>query len=94
MSVEVVLPTVLRELADGRDSLAVDVGEGADVDTVLDRLDAAYPVLGRRLRDEAGGIRRHVNVFVDGDEVRTRGGGSVSVPDGSVVLVLPSVAGG
>ena len=94
MSVTVVLPGVLREYAEGADEVRVDVATDATVADVLAALERGHPLLGRRLRDETGALRRYVNVFVDGDEVRTREGVATAVKDGAVVHVLPSVAGG
>ena len=51
-------------------------------------------MLARRIRDETGTVRRFVNVYVDGEDVRFAGGLATSVRDGTVVQVLPSVAGG
>ena len=50
--------------------------------------------MGRRLRDETGALRRHVNLFVDGDDVRALQGPRTALHDGAVLHVLPSVAGG
>ena len=93
MSVEVVLPGVLADLAGGAKHLDVDVSGGTVAD-LLDVLAAEHPLLGRRIRDETGKVRRFVNVYVDGDDVRFQGGLSTPVPDGAEVQVLPSVAGG
>ncbi len=93
MTAEVVLPGVLADLAGGDKHLAVDVGAGTLRD-VLDRLDERHPLLGRRIRDETGAVRRFVNVYVDGDDVRFGQGLATPVADGAVVQVLPSVAGG
>ena len=93
MSVEVVLPGVLADLAGGTKHLRVEPDGGTLAD-LLDTLAAAHPALGRRIRDEAGAVRRFVNVYVDGDDVRYAGGLDTAVPDGAVVQVLPSVAGG
>ena len=93
MSAEVVLPGVLADLAGGAKHLTVDVGGGTLRD-LLDLLDADHPLLGRRIRDETGQVRRFVNVYVDGDDVRFTDGLATPVPDGAVVQVLPSVAGG
>ena len=93
MSVEVVLPGVLADLAGGTKHLQVDPAGGTLAD-LLDTLAAAHPALARRIRDEAGAVRRFVNVYVDGDDVRYAGGLGTPVPDGAVVQVLPSVAGG
>jgi molybdopterin synthase sulfur carrier subunit len=91
VSAEVVLPGVLADLAGGARRLTVD---GSTVGDVLDSIAADYPVLARRLRDETGAIRRFVNVYVDGNDVRGEHGLATEVPDRSVVQVLPSVAGG
>ena len=93
MGVEVVLPGVLADLAGGTRHLEVDPGGGTLAD-LLDTLAVVHPRLARRIRDEAGALRRFVNVYVDGDDVRFAGGLGASVPDGAVVQVLPSVAGG
>ncbi len=95
--VEVVLPGVLAQDAGGARSLAIELAAGPSPSVVRDVLDAVaatHPLLGRRLRDEAGTVRRHVNLFVDGDDVRGTGGQDTHVRDGATVLVLPNVSGG
>ena len=92
MSAEVVLPGVLADLAGGARHLTVDAG-GTLAD-LLDRLDTRHPLLVRRIRDETGAVRRFVNVYVDGDDVRFAQGLATPVVEGAVVQVLPSVAGG
>ena len=94
MSVEVVLPGVLADLAGGSKHVEIDVGEAGTLTTVLDRLADGRPLLDRRIRDETGQLRRFVNVYVDGDDVRFDQGVDTPVKDGAVVQVLPSVAGG
>ena len=93
MAAEVVLPGVLADLAGGTKHLQVEPAGGTLAD-LLDTLAAVHPALARRIRDEAGAVRRFVNVYVDGDDVRYAGGLGTPVPDGAVVQVLPSVAGG
>ena len=93
MSVEVLLPGVLADLAGGSRRLAVRPEEGT-LGGLLDALAAEHPLLTRRIRDETGALRRFVNVYVDGEDVRWDGGLAAAVPDGAVVQVLPSVAGG
>ncbi|MBM7807931.1 molybdopterin converting factor small subunit [Geodermatophilus bullaregiensis] len=91
--VEVLLPGVLADLAGGLRRLEVRPAE-ATLAGLLDALGAEHPVLERRIRDEAGALRRFVNVYVDGEDVRFTGGLAAAVPGGAVVQVLPSVAGG
>ena len=96
MTVQVVLPGVLADLVGGARHLAVAVpnGSGATLGDVLDRLAADHPLLARRIRDETGAVRRFVNVYVDGEDVRFQDGVGTRVEDGAVLQVLPSVAGG
>ncbi len=98
MQVEVVLPGVLASDAEGARQVVIevpaDVPGGAQAWHVLDRLAERHPRLGRRLRDESGVVRRHVNLFVDGTDVRMTGGLQTRMHDGATLLVLPSVAGG
>jgi molybdopterin synthase sulfur carrier subunit len=93
MSVQVLLPGVLADLAGGAKHLDVDAPGGTVAD-LLDTLAAVHPLLARRIRDETGALRRFVNVYVDGEDVRFEQGLATSVRDGTVVQVLPSVAGG
>lgn len=98
-SVVVVLPAALRDEADGRSTVTVSVtaatvSAAVTVGRVLDALAAAHPRLERRLRDERGTLRRHVNVFVAGDDCRALLGQDTPVPDGAEVVVLPNIAGG
>jgi molybdopterin converting factor small subunit len=94
VTVEVVLPGSLADLAGGTKHIEVDVGESATLASVLDGLAEGRPLLDRRIRDETGQLRRFVNVYVDGDDVRFEQGVATTVKDGAVVQVLPSVAGG
>jgi molybdopterin converting factor small subunit len=94
MSVQVVLPGFLADLAGGARHVDVDVGSDGTLAAVLDGLVADRPTLERRIRDETGALRRFVNVYVDGEDVRYERGLDTAVKDGAVVHVLPSVAGG
>ena len=93
MSVQVVLPGVLADLAGGSKHLDLDP-TGSTLADLLDELASRHPLLGRRIRDETGQVRRFVNVYVDGDDVRFTQGLATEVRDGAEVQVLPSVAGG
>ncbi len=93
MSVQVLLPGALAGLAGGARHVELRPGGGTVAD-VLDALAVEHPVLCRRIRDETGQVRRFVNVYVDGDDIRFAGGLGAPVEDGAEVHVLPSVAGG
>ena len=91
MSVTVRIPTQLRSLAGGSSEVHV---EGATVAEVLKSLDAAHSGFGDRLFDEAGKLRRFVNVFVADEDIRFAEGLETPVADGTTVSIVPAVAGG
>ena len=89
------LPSVLADVAGGRRSLAVELeGEKATVADLLDLVAGTYPHLGRRLRTESGELRRHVNVYADGQDVRASAGIHTVLDADAVVMVIPAVSGG
>ena len=88
------LPQALAEHAGGARELTLDIGASASLSEVLDGLRRAAPAVGRRVQDETGAIRRYVNVYVGDDECRALDGLETTVPAGTVLYVIPSVAGG
>lgn len=92
--ISVVLPGVLQPLAGGQSSLTAPADGPVSVGKLLDAVTADFTVLGRRLRDETGALRRFVNIYVDGDDVRRLQGLATEVRPGQEVLVIQSVAGG
>ena len=92
------LASVLRDHAGGQSSVDLaldpDPGDEATVGAVLDELERLHPAVARRIRDERGVLRRHVNVFVDDEECRRLGGLDAPVRDGTEVSVLAAVSGG
>jgi sulfur-carrier protein len=91
MSAKVRIPTQLRPLAGGASE--VDLA-GGTVAELLKALDAAHPGFGERLFDEAGKLRRFVNIFVADEDVRFLQGLETPVGDGATVSIVPAVAGG
>ena len=91
MSLSVRIPTQLRTLTGGSGEVQV---EGATVGEALKALDAAHPGMGDRLFDEAGNLRRFVNVFLADEDVRFLEGLATPVGDGQTLSIVPAVAGG
>lgn len=91
MSITVQIPTALRRLTSGIGNLncsATNLGELFNV------LDEKFPELKPHLRDEAGEIRRFLNVYVNEEDIRFLGGPTYAFQDGDEVLLVPSIAGG
>jgi sulfur-carrier protein len=91
--VELRLPSTLADVAGGRRIVVLSPAP-LTVGDLLDHLDDELPGVVRRIRDESGALRRFVNVYVDGDDVRHLDGLDTPLHEGSLVQVLPSVAGG
>jgi sulfur-carrier protein len=92
--ISVVLPGVLQPLAGGQSILTTPADGAVTVGSLLDSVTGTYPVLARRLRDETGALRRYVNIYVNGEEVRRLRGLETEVSAGQEVLIIQSVAGG
>jgi sulfur-carrier protein len=91
MAVTVKLPTQLRDAVGGVSTLQV---QGATVGEVLDAVFEAHGELRDRLSDNDGTLRRFVNVYVGGEDIRFGDGLQTAVADGAEVQILPAVAGG
>ena len=91
MSAVVKLPTQLRAAAGG--AAHVDV-TGGTVAEVLEQLFTLHGELRERLCDEDGVLRRFVNVYVCGEDIRFGDALQTQVPDGAEIQILPAVAGG
>lgn len=92
--ISVLLPGVLQPLAGGQSRLTTPAGGTVTAEWLLDAITGEYPVLRRRLRDETGSVRRYVNIYVNGNEIRRLQGLATEVAPGQEVLILQSVAGG
>ena len=91
MSVIVRIPTPLRKLTTDQDSVSAD---GASLSECISSLEASYPGLKERLCDESGELRRFVNIYVNGEDVRFLQGLGTPLKDGDEVSIVPAVAGG
>ncbi len=85
------LPGVLRSYCAGASRLSIVAG---NVREVLEQLEGSQAALYRNLCDETGALRRHLNVFVNSDNVRDLAGIDTTLRAGDVVTFLPAVSGG
>ena len=89
--VRVRIPTPLRSATDGAAELSLDA---SDVASVLLELENRYPAIRGRLRDEEGAVRRFVNLYVNGEDVRFKNGLETELSSGDELSIVPAVAGG
>jgi len=90
VAVLVKIPTQLRSATAGESETHV---EGSTVGEVLDALYEQFEELRERIAQD-GGLRRFVNVYVSGEDIRFLDGLETEVDDGDEVTILPAVAGG
>lgn len=91
MTITINVPSPLRQYSGGRSRLEISA---ADVRTSLTTLREDYPALYRSVCDETGAIRRHVNVFVNNDNVKSLGGLDTALGTGDEVFIIHAVSGG
>ena len=87
----VLIPTPLRLLTNGRDAVQV---QAATVGEVIAALETEFPGIRSRLCDDDGGLRRYVNVYVDGEDVRFLEELETKLEPKAEVSIVPAIAGG
>lgn len=91
MPTPVSIPTPLRPLTDNLDTVEV---EGATVTELLAALEKKYPGIAERLLDDKGNVRRFVNIYVNGEDIRFLQDKETPVKPGEEVSIVPAIAGG
>ena len=91
MSVRVRVPTPLRKFTNGADEVNA---QGLNIRAIVDDLERSYPGIRERICDETGKIRRFVNVYVNGDDIRFLQNLETSLKDGDNISIVPAIAGG
>ena len=91
MPVQVLIPTPLQKFTNDEASVSLDAGS---VEALIDALDGRYPGLKGRLCDEAGKLRRFLNVYVNSEDIRFLDHQATPLKDGDEVSIVPAVAGG
>src|SRR6476646_5714428 len=91
MPAKVRIPAPLRKLT--KEQAVVDIS-GKTVDEILANLEKNYPGMKERICDENGQIRRFINVFVNGEDIRFKDGAKTAVAEGAEISIIPAIAGG
>lgn len=85
------VPTPMRKITGGQNKIQI---QAATVHDAIDAANQAYPGFGERILDNDGEIKRFINVFVNGVDVRTLQGRDTPLQDKDEVAVIPAMAGG
>ena len=89
--IKVLIPTPLRKLTGEQETVTVDA---ESVTTLMAALDAYHPGIGGRLMDEEGNLRRFVNLYVNGEDIRFLQNKETPLKEGDEVSIVPAIAGG
>jgi molybdopterin synthase sulfur carrier subunit len=85
------IPTPLRKLTN---ELEVVQAAGANIGEVINSLDQAFPGLKERIVDDAGNVRRFVNIFVNDEDIRFLEEKATTVKEQDEISIVPAIAGG
>jgi sulfur-carrier protein len=91
MSVRVRVPTPLRTLTGGQADVTA---EGGDVASCLSDLEAKFPGMANRILESDGEVKRFVNLFVNGEDIRFLQGTGTALKTGDELSIVPAMAGG
>jgi len=91
MAVKVRIPTPLRKFTQGADEVSA---QGNNVKAIVEDLEKSFPGIKERICDETGKVRRFVNVYVNGDDIRFLQNLETSLKEGDSSSIVPAIAGG
>ena len=91
MIVRVRVPTPLRKFTKGADEVTA---QGNTIRALVEDLERQFPGIRERICDETGKIRRFVNVYVNGDDIRFLQNMETAVKEGDNISIVPAIAGG
>lgn len=91
MTVRVRVPTPLRKLTEGADEVNA---QGNTVRVLVEDLEKQFPGIKERICDDTGKIRRFVNVYVNGDDIRFLQNLETALKEGDSISIVPAIAGG
>ena len=91
MAIKVRIPTPLQKLTKNQSEVLC---EAKSIDGMLQDLEKQHPGIKERLCDEAGKLRRFVNIYVNEEDIRFMQGQDTPIKDGDDISIIPAIAGG
>lgn len=91
MASKIRIPTPLRKLTNNEELVEVNA---ATIGDAINELQSRYPGIKERLVDDAGAVRRFVNVYVNEEDIRFLQNQNTKLKDGDEISIIPAIAGG
>ena|ERR1700733_11191840 len=91
MPAKVRIPAPLRKLTNEQPVVEI---AGKNIEEILANLEKGYPGMKERICDENGQIRRFINVFVNGEDIRFKEGAKTAVAENAEISIIPAIVGG
>jgi molybdopterin converting factor small subunit len=91
MAIKIAIPTPLRRITGDADTVEVSAGT---INEMIESVETRYPGFRARLCEDSGALRRFINIYVDGEDVRFLDNLATRVADGAEVSIVPAIAGG
>ena len=85
------IPTPLRKLTNGKEEVAAT---GGTIGALIANLETQYPGIKERICDDAGQVRRFVNIFANDEDIRFLKNLDTPVKDSDEISIVPAIAGG
>ncbi len=91
MPVNVLIPTPLRKFTENEDTVSVSAGS---IGGIVTELSQRFPGIVKPLLDDKGELRKFVNIYLNGEDIRFASGVDTPTKDGDEVSIVPAIAGG
>jgi molybdopterin synthase sulfur carrier subunit len=91
MAVKIRIPTPLRKLTNNEELVEV---KATTIGDAINELQARYPGIKERLVDDAGAVRKFVNIYVNEEDIRFLQNQQTKIKEGDEVSIIPAIAGG
>ncbi len=91
MGSKVRIPTALRKFTGGQEFVEA---KGSNIREIIDDIETKHPGIRAKICDNSGALRRFVNIYLDGDDIRFLSGLDTETPEGKEISIVPSIAGG
>jgi len=92
MAIRILIPTPLQKLIGNKQE--EEISREENVIGLIDELNTQYPGVKERICDENGTLRKFINIYVNGEDIRFLEGDKTDIPDGAEVSIVPAIAGG